>query len=163
MSTRGAIAVREGMGGAYFVFYRHHDTYPTCLGVELLGLLTEMREKDEFFRLEAFKKRISELGAGEFMGLFSDPEGVFRKQGDMEWIYLVDLIDKDHTSLAIFRTSNPWLETRMTWRVWSSFLKYLPKNAEGEMQQVENVADSIIQALAQFEQRILEKINPPAT
>ena len=75
--------VCEGMGGAYYsVFYCHHGTYPTCLGMELLGLLYDMREKDELFRMEAFKKRILELGAGKFMGLFSDPEGVFRRQGD---------------------------------------------------------------------------------
>ena len=61
-------------------------------------------------------------------------------------------------SLAIFRTRNPWLESRMTGWVWLSFLKYLPKNLEGEMQQVENVANSIIQALSQFEKHILEKL-----
>lgn len=147
--------VREGRHSAFVAFYRYHDTYPTCLGVELLAILKEMA-KERDFSLRTFKDHLAELNAKEQMGIFSAPEQVFRSQGDLEWIYTVELVDTDHTCLSIYRTSNPWMEKSMVWRVWGSFLKYLPADSEEEMRRVDAMAECILMALREFEKRILE-------
>jgi len=162
MSTRGAIAVREGRHSSFVAFYRHHDTYPTCLGVELLAILKEMAKEGDF-SLRTFKERLADINAKEQMGIFSSPEQVFRVQGDLEWIYTVELVDADHTCLSIYRTSNPWMEKSMVWRVWGSFLRYAPADAEGEMRMIDGMAECILMALREFEKRILEESQSTVT
>ncbi len=147
--------VREGRHSAFVAYYRHHDTYPTCLGVELLVILKEMA-KERDFSLRTFKERLAVLNAKEQMGIFSAPEQVFSRQGDLEWIYTVELVDADHTCLSIYRTSNPWLEKKMVWKVWGSFLRYLPAEIEEEMRIIEEMAECVLMALREFEKLILE-------
>ena len=66
-------------------------------------------------------------------------------------VLVVRLNGPELTSVAIFRTGNPYLNGGMSWRVWGSYLKYLPENLEQEFRFVEISAAGTLQALHQLQ------------
>ena len=144
MATRG-IVLFETSPHTYRVFYRHYDSYPTGLGLQLIHLLKQaktLKEVVEESHLEDYKTHIYKV------------EDAFLKvQGDIEWIYVIHFEENpEYSGISIYRTSNPWTKVDFVYPVWSCFVKFLPEDLESEMRYVEMTARMVLRALAAYEE-----------
>ncbi|MBW2044109.1 MAG: hypothetical protein JRI96_04390 [Deltaproteobacteria bacterium] len=145
MSTRAMIAFADSGGRCFRVYYRHCDGYPTGLGLELIRALKEARDPGSVARKAGLEYQCM-YASDEF-----HPRIYPECQGDLDWFYVVRLNGPELTSVDIFRTGNPYLNGGMSWRVWGSYLKYLPENLEQEFRFVEISAAGTLQALHQLQ------------
>ena len=83
---------------------------------------------------------------------YDNPRFYPKLQGDLDWFYVVHLnAQRELSSLTIFKTGNPYLEGGKSWRVWFSYMKYLPENHIEIMGLLEIQQSGLIQALLEFE------------
>jgi hypothetical protein len=160
MSTRGAVVIQHYHNGRYEIHYRHTDTYPTNLGIDLLE---KMKAQAMFGKEISIDDLVKELGLEVTGHSVEKPEDAFLEyQGDLEWIYVIenphDLLT---TSVAILRTSCPdfWRMEKgknrpdFTFRVWSSYLRFLSIDVAeiaSKMRSVESMAEIALSAVASY-------------
>jgi hypothetical protein len=147
VSTRGFVLV--GDDGSFRVLYRHTDTYPTGLGVELLELIKGQASGNQ--SAVDVAGLIEELGLEDYRTRVSRPEYAFpRVQADVEWIYVIRPNTRPNlTSVQIFRTSNPNVlhGPDFLFSCWFSYAKNFPDEIEGTMRQIELVAEAVVSGL----------------
>jgi len=158
MSTRGYLLFRRRWCGALTAYYQHHDTYPTSLGKDLINVLIKAADLEGTLTTENIVEDLNKLGYNlrKAARTFSKPEQVFLEhQSDIEWIYVIDLHDTPNsTSLAIYKTSNPYTDTDFCFKAWSSILRYFPSSHEipREMHQLEQSANLTLHAIGAYEE-----------
>lgn len=153
MSTRGMLAIQWYANCDYELLYRHNDTYPTSLGVQLMELLQASASFN--FKREQIIEELQKLGLEDKKRSVTKPEEAFlRIQGDLEWIYSVELQDRaDLSSLTISRTSNPHEFSRQfVFRVWFGYVRFFPNHHfYEEMLAVERSAGIALNCLEAYE------------
>jgi hypothetical protein len=142
--------------GSFGVFYRHTDTYPTGLGVELLELLKGQASGNP--SAIDMARLIEELGLKDYRTYVSKPEDAFPKvQADVEWIYVVRPNTRPNlTSVAIYRTSNPDLirGPDFVFSAWFSYVEYFPEDIKARMAEVERISEITLNGLAAYHRAI---------
>jgi hypothetical protein len=150
LSTRGFVLIDDD--GSFRVFYRHTDTYPTGLGVELLEMLKGQASGNPSAGVVA--GLIEELGLEDYRTRVSRPEDAFPKvQADVEWIYVVRPNTRPNlTSVQVFRTSNPDLihGPDFAFSVLFSYVEHFPEDIEARMAEVERTAEIVLNALTGY-------------
>lgn len=145
MSTRACVCF--GDYGSWQVYYRHCDGYPTGLGLELAEALKRGLDK---------KQIIKTLNLEDYDKIVKEPEECFTKiQGDLDYIYTVRT--NYPKALAIYKTSNPWLNVSFAFPVWSYLVCYFPKDLEREMRTAEQIAQATIRAIANYHKALNQK------
>jgi len=157
VSTRGMVLFGDGDGGnVYQAYYKHCDSYPTGLGVEIVRILKRPIKNGK-------EDIINELGLEDehkrFYGVFGEDAAMaaFNYQGDLEWIYVINLGPR--TSLQIFRTSNPAVRggPRFVFPVWGRYLRYMPGDMLHlwqEMTEAERMAGIALVAIAAYHRAV---------
>jgi hypothetical protein len=134
-------------GEFFTVYYRHCDGYPTALGEELMAALRETSDMDKIAEKCGLKYET------HMRGDIPNPRFYPKLQGDLDWFYVVQLdAQRELCSLTIFKTGTAYLEGGKSWRVWFSYVKYLPENHIEIMNSLEVQQSGLIQAFLEFEQ-----------
>jgi hypothetical protein len=167
MSTRGMVAVQQGMNGRYKLYYRHTDTYPTGLGYDLISKLKATQTFG--WQQKEIEKILQEVGC-RFEGEYVDkPEDAFLKvQGDLEYIYVIEDLDNPTAlSVQILRTSDPYfLEPRVEF-VYPIYFSYVsdvsvhPHELMADMARVECTSDMILNALEAYHKAVAKVMATP--
>jgi len=148
MSTRACVCF--GDYGAWQVFYRHCDGYPTGLGFELAEALKQGLNRGQI---------IKTLNLEDYNRTVREPEECFlRIQGDLDYIYAVRT--NYPKALTIYRTSNPWLSVNFVFPVWACLVCYFPvlkENLKKEMRTAEQIAQATIRAIASYHKALNQK------
>ena len=149
MSTRGMVVFGRNTAGGGPAYYRHHDTYPTGLGLKLIELMRQGKSEEEI---------ATEAGLA-YEVIVSRVEYTFLKlQGDLDWVYLIqDVRRGDSASLEIYRTSNPvFSEPKFIFPVWFSYVRFFPSRREAPrvMERVEHTAEVVLHALAAYHEAL---------
>ena len=146
MSTRAMVGFTED-GTFFSVFYGHCGGYPTGLGEELLAALKETNDQDEIAE-KCGLTFVTHMCADDDWG---NPRFYPKLQRDLDWFYVVHLnAQRELCSLTIFKTGNPYLEGGKSWRVWFSYVKYLPENHVEIMNSLEIQQSGLVQALLEI-------------
>jgi len=151
MSTRGMV-LRELNCNSYECYYRHHDTYPTGLGAELIKALRCYSWEDIV--------RVCELE--NVHATISKPEDAFLKvQGDIEYIYEVsEYEERKDAYLTIYKTSSPYYNIpEFIFRIWGSYQRYFPapRDVVARMAEVELIGGIILGAIAEYHKATKER------
>ena len=156
MSTRAMILVKRYSSGPYELHYRHCDGYPLGLGVELIEALKKGLETMEVLKIVgAERERGYPLGKVE--------DAFLKVQSDLEWLYeLADYnSEKDLRSLGIYKTSCPFTFKEGTpdfvFRCFWSYVRYFPLDHHSKMEQVEETAQTTLNALISLERAKLAR------
>ncbi len=150
MGTRAVIAVQHYMNGAYELWYRHLDGYPSGVGIQIVEALeaSQLLGKDFDPLLAEFAEQTSKT--------VKDASDAFPNyQADLEYIYVIDNVRDPRTvSLTILRTSNPKLERDFSFSVFFSYLKFMPHGADllNHFEEVERTSGTILNALKAYEE-----------
>jgi|GEM_PF-2372257 hypothetical protein len=151
MSTRGMVVVQRCTNCAYELYYRHYDTYPQALGVELVRAMTKGKKIEQV---------MLEVGATAESKTTKSPEDAFLKvQGDLEWIYCIENLDPEgcitsRTSLEIYKTSCPYFWFKgdgnaidFVFRVWGCSVDYFPNDVEAQMNLLDLMSHVVLRGL----------------
>jgi len=153
MSTRGYLLFRRHWNGPLIPYYQHHDTYPTGLGADLIETMRTLEHMHGQISEEQIIEEMNKMGYNlrKAQIIMSKPEEAFEYQGDIEWVYVVDL--SDAPSLEIWKTSNLYTEKDFTFQVWRSYLRYFPSPTENPalMRQLEISTNIALNALSTYE------------
>jgi hypothetical protein len=150
VSTRAMVGFTED-NTFFSVYYRHCDGYPTGLGEELLEAMKETNDQDKIAE-KCGLEFVTHMCAGDDYYDCGNPRFYPKLQADLDWFYVVHLdAQRELCSLTIFKTGNPYLEGGKSWRVWFSYVKYLPENHIEIMDLLEIQQSGLIQALLEFE------------
>lgn len=144
MSTRACVCFSNTARMSWEVYYKHHDGYPTGLGLELAKLLKKNATKDRIIR---------KLSLENYRRLIRSPEEAFTKiQGDLEWIYAIAINEKDPawSAMRIYKTSNPAMDVGFVFPVWGCYAKLLPKNLKTTMEYVEMAVGVALNMLSAY-------------
>jgi len=157
MSTRGYLLFRTRWNGPYEAYYQHHDTYPTGLGISLVEVLKTTAHMEGKITPEKIVQELNTRGYNlqRTQRTLSKPEQAFQIQSDIEWIYAVTIDDTpESSSLAIYKTSNPYTDTDFCFKVWSSYIRYFPSSIETPrlMHQLEISANMTLRGIAAYEE-----------
>ena len=149
MSTRGMVVFSRYSTGKGPAYYRHHDAYPTELGLKLIELMRQGESMGEI---------VAQANL-EYVDHVSRVEYTFLKlQGDLEWVYLIrDIHRGEFASLRIYRTSNPkFFELKFIFPVWFSYVQFFPSRQEAPkmMEGVEHKAEVALSALAAYHEAL---------
>lgn len=126
-------------------------------GDELLEALKETNDQDEIAE-QCGLTFVTHITGGEDC---NNPRFYPKLQGDLDWFYVVRLDgQRELCSLTIFKTGNPYLEGGKSWRVWFSYMKYLPENHMEVMNLLEIQQSGLIQALLEFERSKPAEVRP---
>jgi hypothetical protein len=150
VSTRGFVLM--GDDGSFRVLYRHTDTYPTGLGVELLEMLKGQASGNP--SAVDIARLIESLGLEDYRTSVSRPEDAFPKvQAGVEWIYVVRPNTRPKlTSVQVFRTSNPDMihGPDFVFSVWFSYVEHFPDDIGARMAEVERTAEVVLNCMAAY-------------
>ena len=153
MSTRGMVAIDwSGNRQSYNLYYRHTDTYPTGLGVELAEFLKK-HDLEKMQRPEVEETLKKELGVqGEGRSVHLPREAFTKVQGDLEYIYVVNA---RLPSMRILKTSNlQSTKKEYASAIYWSYAQFLPKSkkeVEKQMAEVERATAISSEMLEQHE------------
>ena len=152
MSTRGMVVFSQNATGGGPAYYKHHDTYPTGLGLKLIELMRQGRSEEQI---------VTQVGL-EYEAHVSRVEYTFlRLQGDLEWVYLIrDIRRGEFASLQIYRTSNPkFSEPEFIFPVWFSYVQFFPSRRETPkvMERVQYTAEVALSALAAYHEALISR------
>ena len=152
MSTRGMVVFSQNAAGGGAAYYKHHDTYPTGLGLRLIELMRQGKSEEQI---------AAEAGL-EYEAHVARVEYTFLKlQGDLEWVYLIrDIRRGEFASLQIYRTSNPrFSELKFIFPVWFSYVQFFPSRQEAPkmMEGVEHKAEVALSALAAYHEALISR------
>lgn len=161
MSTRGMVCLRFNRNGGFELWYRHTDTYPNGLGMEIITKLKDLQYKARYngreIEAEDIYRMLEDLGCTPEKVFISKPEDAFyKRQGDLEYIHVLDInLEKfGNSSYTILRTSNPWFDFKFAYPIYGSYIEFLPplETANREMKEVERISDIALDLLRSFKQ-----------
>jgi hypothetical protein len=138
MSTRGVVLLSRQKHrhpyNTHEIWYRHMDTYPMGLGVELLNDLANYLKSDpDDFELD-IEEIIVHNTQEKYPHCVDNPADAFHKvQGDLEWIYCIELDPQklEYSEFHIYKVVRMWNSTvcdDFVYDCYSKWFKDLPKS-----------------------------------
>jgi len=136
MSTRGVVLLSRQKHrhpyNTHEIWYRHMDTYPMGLGVDLLNdLANYLRSDPDDFELD-IEEIIVHNTQEKYPHCVDDPADAFHKvQGDLEWIYCIELYPQklEYSEFHIYKVVRMWNSTicdDFVYDCYSKWFKDLP-------------------------------------
>jgi len=144
MGTRAMVLLKSG--GTYRCYYRQYDGYPTVLGSQLICALRTRQNWEDI-------AKVCHL-ADENVAVLEPEEAYLRVQGDLDYIYVVEL--KPKVSLQIYRTTNPWKLPRFIFPIWGSYAEFFPSPPDvvSRMAEVERCTSITLAALRKYHEAL---------
>lgn len=149
MGTRAMVLFNESEG-LYECYYRHNDGNPRSLGVQLLVALKSHLGKQEIVKFCDLKT----VEIQNVRKMVAKPEDAFLKvQSDLEYIYAVEDLKSDYTTLRIYKTSDPYSFDgfpEFVWLIFFCYVKKFPVDVSVEMRDVERVSVTALKGLKAY-------------
>ena len=153
MSTRAVVCFLKPDG--WRAYYRHHDGHPSRLGWELYNYLrslpTAMSFREEL--IEQSTLRLSPFAPRELIA----PTHAFNFQGDLEYIYSVELYnryneddDTDTVRIGVYRTSNPFISKPFVVPILTIFTEQSPSEVYTLLSTTETTIEAMLRILSEI-------------